>query len=249
VVSALIQELVRYVVVLVYAKSERAVDRLIRPGGPKLFNDLSAGIAAGLGFSFMHTIMMYGSVLLASSGEATWYAETCPGLSMFVVTALQALCYHGLHVLMMIWAMDAYRRWTWSRTLMPFVVHPIFALLGVLVEVQNGCVAVFPSQLAVLVLLGIGVVRLVRAPDYTARKQLRAWEVLTRQRVEAMRTIAEAQQQQRQQTAQARAVASGSRQSAVAHMRQRDPTGAMSEQQRHRTASPPTQTTGNGQGA
>jgi hypothetical protein len=70
----------------VLCRGEKAADRIIRPGGPKLFNDLSAAIAAGLGFGAMHTIMMYGAMLYDSSGEAAYYIDTCPAISMFIVT-------------------------------------------------------------------------------------------------------------------------------------------------------------------
>jgi hypothetical protein len=74
-------------------RGERAADRLVHRhggggggGGAKLFNDLAAGIAAGLGYGMMHTVMMYGAVLSASSGEAAWYRSTCPQMNAFALT-------------------------------------------------------------------------------------------------------------------------------------------------------------------
>ncbi len=45
VISIIIQEAMRVVLILGYARSESAADKLVRRGGPKLFNDLAAGIA------------------------------------------------------------------------------------------------------------------------------------------------------------------------------------------------------------
>lgn len=66
-------------------RSERQADRLIRPGGPKLFNDLSAGLSAGLGYGLMASVMTYGAVLVASRGEAAWYRDSCPEMNAFIL--------------------------------------------------------------------------------------------------------------------------------------------------------------------
>jgi hypothetical protein len=47
VVSVLSQEGIRFAVLVLFVKSERAVDSLVRPGGPKFFNDITAAIALG----------------------------------------------------------------------------------------------------------------------------------------------------------------------------------------------------------
>ena len=53
----------------------------------KMFNDLSAALAAGLGFGAMHTVMMYGALLgTAVSQEAAYYVDSCPQVNAFVIT-------------------------------------------------------------------------------------------------------------------------------------------------------------------
>lgn len=69
-------------------RSEKAADRLIRRGGPKIFNDLSAGISAGLGYGSMHTVMMYGALIASSTGEAAFYLTECPNFNMFIWTGM-----------------------------------------------------------------------------------------------------------------------------------------------------------------
>ena len=110
-------------------RSEKAADQLVSRGGPKIFNDLSASIAAGLGFGGMHTVMMYGALLFASSGEPTFFLASCPQISIFAWTAIVALLYNILHVTLMVMSLDAYRKGSRVLLLVPLAVHLTFGLL------------------------------------------------------------------------------------------------------------------------
>ena len=97
IVCILAQEGARLALVYCYVISEKAADRLVRRArgggaGPKIFNDLSASLAAGLGFGGMHTVMMYGALLFASLGEPTFFLDSCPKMSIFAWTALLGAC-------------------------------------------------------------------------------------------------------------------------------------------------------------
>lgn len=102
-----------------------------------------------------------------------------------------ALLTTALHVCLTIIAFDAYRRWAWRRVILPSIIHMVFALSVLLVEIQGACVAIIPVQAVLVLLAGIIVGRIVSAPDYAAKRQLRAWEVLTSQRVDSMRRAAD----------------------------------------------------------
>ncbi len=100
IVCILAQEGARLALVYCYVISEKAADRLVRHArgggaGPKIFNDLSASLAAGLGFGGMHTVMMYGALLFASLGEPTFFLDSCPQMSIFAWTALLGACDAG----------------------------------------------------------------------------------------------------------------------------------------------------------
>jgi hypothetical protein len=152
---------------------------MARPGGPKLFNDLAAGISAGLGFGSMHTVMMYGALLGSAAGEAAWYLDTCPAINAYVLTAVVALLTNALHVTLMIIAIDAQRRASWRWVSLPVAAHLLFSLIALLNGAHNGCVAELPLQAGVLLATLLVCGRLVRSPNYTAKRQQRAWEVLS----------------------------------------------------------------------
>ena len=42
--------------------------------------------AAGFGYGTMHVVIMYGSILAASTGPATLYAESCTSVPLVVVS-------------------------------------------------------------------------------------------------------------------------------------------------------------------
>ncbi len=67
-------------------RTERAADRLVWRGGPKLFNDLAGGLSAGAGYGLMATAVTYGGALAASAGQAAWFRPGCPQINAFVLT-------------------------------------------------------------------------------------------------------------------------------------------------------------------
>ena len=180
VVSIVAQEAARLGLVWAYAVSELAADRLVAPGGPKIFNDLSAGIAAGLGFGAMHTVMMYGAVIFASVGEPTFFLDSCPQLSIFTWTAALALLYNVLHITLTVIALDAWRRSS-SRSgramlALPLAVHLVFGLLTLATANTGGCVVVLPIAAVIVAATAVLVWRIERSPDFAAKRQQRAWD-------------------------------------------------------------------------
>ena len=55
------------------------------PQAARSLNDLSSGIAAGLGFALMQSVLMYGAVISASKGEASLHLDTCPQMSLYLL--------------------------------------------------------------------------------------------------------------------------------------------------------------------
>jgi hypothetical protein len=109
---------------------------------------------------------------------------------------MTALLYAALHVCLTVVVLDAYRGVTgaraWRRLAVAPALHLAFALLTLLAGAGGGgCVAQLPALAAVVGVAALAVAHAVRAPGYAAKTQMRAWEVLTRQRVESMRRAAE----------------------------------------------------------
>lgn len=180
VVSIIAQEIARMGLIWAYVISERAADRLVAPGGPRIFNDLSAAITAGLGFGAMHTVMMYGAVIFASVGEPTFFLDSCPQLSVFTWTAVMALLYNVLHVTLTVIALDAWRN---ARTrsgramlFLPFLVHLVFGLMTLSTASAGGCVIVLPIAAVIVAATVVLVWRIERSPDFAAKHQQRAWD-------------------------------------------------------------------------
>lgn len=66
----------------------------------------------------MHSIIMYGSILGSTTGDAALYVDTCSGMSMFTLSAMSALLFQVLHLFLMVLAFDAFRRQSkllWAR--------------------------------------------------------------------------------------------------------------------------------------
>ncbi len=59
-----------------------------------------------------------------------------------------------------------------------------YALQTLLNNVSSGCYVLLPVLAFICFLTAVACVRIVMAPDYAAKKQLRAWELLTGQRLQ-----------------------------------------------------------------
>ena len=105
IVGAVIQEAMRYLLIWMYALSEVQADglqlRVLQrqaglaarddPARLKMFNDLSAALAAGLGYGAMATVMTYGGLLgAAASQEAAFYLDACPAVPAYVLAGASA---------------------------------------------------------------------------------------------------------------------------------------------------------------
>ena len=103
-------------------------------------------------------------------------AWDCPS---FPCAAVTALFYNVLHVALMIIALDAWRRQSRPLFAIPVSLHLVFTLMTFFNLGSGGtCIASLPLQALVLVGSIVLAVRVVRAPDYAATRQLRAWTLL-----------------------------------------------------------------------
>lgn len=65
-------------------------------------NDASAGIAAGVGFGFFHTVMLYGTLLASeNSRTGTLYQDSCTIMPSIFNSALMAFCFGVLDLVWM----------------------------------------------------------------------------------------------------------------------------------------------------
>ena len=83
-----------------------------------------------------------------------------------------------LHVALSVVALDAWRRGGWALRAAPAAVHVLFSLVTLLNTTSGACVATLPLLAALVGAAVVAAVRVVRAPDYAAARQMRAWERL-----------------------------------------------------------------------
>jgi hypothetical protein len=75
-------------------------------------NDAACGIAAGVGFGGMHTIMLYGTLLASetSNNVGVLYQDSCPGMPSLVLSAIYAFCFSILDIFWMLFTFFGMRR-------------------------------------------------------------------------------------------------------------------------------------------
>jgi hypothetical protein len=152
-VSTFFQEVCRYISVIAYRRTETLI-KASSPQQPQVFplNDLSSSLAAGVGFGAMHSLMMYGSVLSASSGDGVLFEESCPTFPLIVVSAFNSLAFFILDVIFTYLAFIAER--TKSRLLFGFIfmIHLVSSFVTLGNKNSNGC-EVSLSLLLIIVIL------------------------------------------------------------------------------------------------
>lgn len=180
VVGALTQEVFRGLYLLMYRKAEEGMNSLTAPGEPLPLNDLSSAIAAGLGFGTMGSVVMYGSLLATSVGEAVLYSDQCSEMSLFALSAVSSTLFIILHTLLSILTFDAYRRRSWARFSLVVLLHLGASLCTLANESSGGCVY-SPLLVAGMLFVALGAcIFIMRAPDYAGTRQAKRWEAASR---------------------------------------------------------------------
>jgi hypothetical protein len=75
-------------------------------------NDGACGIAAGVGFGGMHTILLYGTLLASetTNNVGVLYQDSCPGMPSLVLSAIYAFCFSVLDIFWMLFTFFGMRR-------------------------------------------------------------------------------------------------------------------------------------------
>eukprot|EP01138_Halocafeteria_seosinensis_P010744 gb/GECG01010972.1/.p1 GENE.gb/GECG01010972.1/~~gb/GECG01010972.1/.p1 ORF type:complete len:259 (+),score=17.56 gb/GECG01010972.1/:1-777(+) len=133
VAAILCQALFRYMFVKAYMKVELRLPALLPKGSVAQLSDASSAIASGLGFGLTHSLVMYGAIISQGGGVESVRVSSCDDLSVFNISAGNALLVNVLHMGMMIWAFDAYRKVGWKSYLrwgLVVVSHLAFSFLS-----------------------------------------------------------------------------------------------------------------------
>lgn len=125
-VGVAIQELMRIAFFRAYVRVEHSVSKF---SGDRLsLNDVSSGMAAGIGWGAIHAVVWQGASVSSSFGPATLFTESCSSMSVFLVSSVSTWFYVILHVALMTIAFVALRKH--EHGLMSFVAlaHLVAAL-------------------------------------------------------------------------------------------------------------------------
>lgn len=86
-------------------------------------------VAGGVGFSLMHSLMMYGSVLASSTGSrGAAFSDSCESIPLVFSAAMSTLALTVLDVALMVIAFDGYRKKSAVLVGGVFLLHLIVAL-------------------------------------------------------------------------------------------------------------------------
>jgi cytochrome bd-type quinol oxidase subunit 2 len=128
-VGVIIQEAMRYGLYVTYSKAEQAIQAVATPNAALPLNLLTSALAAGLGFGTMQGVIMYGSVLAASTGPGVLFVDACPHMPLVMLSAINCLCFIVMNVTLMLVAFGAYRDNNRQRVMTVFLIHLVCSLV------------------------------------------------------------------------------------------------------------------------
>ena len=108
-VSVFIQESGRFGFVWLYSRAEVAITKKAFRRSVVPLNDASSSISAGVGFGVMYALVMYGGTIGVALEPADYFTEACPHLSIFILSAFNALFVQIMHISLMVTAFHAWR--------------------------------------------------------------------------------------------------------------------------------------------
>lgn len=138
--STVFQEICRLGLVITYRKTESIIKSSSKRANEAFpLNDISSSFAAGVGFGSMHSLMTFGALLAASTGNGDLFVDSCPAVPLVLFTALLALGFCILDVILMYLAFIAEK--LKSRAIFGIIIgiHFIAALTTLGNSAMNGC--------------------------------------------------------------------------------------------------------------
>ena len=162
-ISVAIQEYMRYLLYVAYVKAETAIRKVTTPTATLPLHDITSSLAGGVGFGTMQGVIMYGSVLAASSGPSVLFSESCPHMPLVFLSAVTCLCFIVLHTMLMIAAFVSFRRQNRAGVGMICAAHLAASYITVINTVQDGCRASLP--LLVILVTAVSAFVILRIRD------------------------------------------------------------------------------------
>ncbi|TMW57788.1 hypothetical protein Poli38472_014391 [Pythium oligandrum] len=145
VISVIIQEVFRFVFFHFYTRTELAVQKVTTATHQLPLNDITSSLAGGVGFSIMHSVMMYGSVVASSTGSrGAAFSPSCESIPLIFSGAFSTLALTIMDVALMIIAFHGYRNRNFVLIGGVGVLHLGVALSALANQNTNGCTIAIP---------------------------------------------------------------------------------------------------------
>eukprot|EP00640_Fibrocapsa_japonica_P007892 CAMPEP_0113944096 /NCGR_PEP_ID=MMETSP1339-20121228/30636_1 /TAXON_ID=94617 /ORGANISM="Fibrocapsa japonica" /LENGTH=156 /DNA_ID=CAMNT_0000949167 /DNA_START=195 /DNA_END=662 /DNA_ORIENTATION=+ /assembly_acc=CAM_ASM_000762 len=106
---------------------------------PMPLNDLTSAIAAGVGFGTMHSVVLFGGALAASTGPGAMYLDTCPHYPLIMLAALQALLFEALDLSLTCLMFQAVRSSNPGGVLVVILLHLSASFVSSINTIPMGC--------------------------------------------------------------------------------------------------------------
>ncbi|RLN53645.1 hypothetical protein BBJ28_00010711 [Nothophytophthora sp. Chile5] len=128
-VAVAVQEAFRMLFFYLYTRTERAVAAVTTSAHQLPLNDITSALAGGVGFSVMHALLMFGSLVASSTGSrGAAFSASCESIPLVFSAAISALALTVMDVALMVVAFDGYRKRSALAVGAVFVIHMGVAL-------------------------------------------------------------------------------------------------------------------------
>lgn len=131
-----------------------------------LIDKLYLAVAWGFGHSLCQSIFFFVSMLSLTTSNGTFYLDTCPQMSLFLVGALFSIAYGLILTSITVISIQGFHTGNWIHLAYAPLVHFAASLITLFNLTQDGCMIAMPLD------IGIGVVSTIYAT-------LLAWKTVT----------------------------------------------------------------------
>mmetsp|Transcript_9328 Transcript_9328/g.16507 ORF Transcript_9328/g.16507 Transcript_9328/m.16507 type:complete len:287 (+) Transcript_9328:67-927(+) len=152
--SVAIQELARLGMWKIHSITAQVLSEHARSTGHRfaVLDRLYLALGWGYGHGVAHVVFFVLSFLPLTTGDGTWYLDTCPNMSIFLAGALYALAFGMLLPGCMVISFYGLQERNWLLIVYPPAMHLGASMLTLANFRRNGCLFVMP----LLLVLGAG---------------------------------------------------------------------------------------------
>ncbi|KAI9915840.1 hypothetical protein PsorP6_007567 [Peronosclerospora sorghi] len=155
--GVVVLEAFRFLFFYLYTRTELAVKRVTTSSHQLPLNDVTSSLAGGVGFSVMHALLMFGSLVGSStSSRGAAFSTSCESIPLVFSAALSTLALTVMDVALMAVAFGGYRQKSPLAIGAVFVIHMGVALSALANLDTNGCYISIPVHYAGAALACVG---------------------------------------------------------------------------------------------